>query len=57
MLAKILDQTGSMTFEGHEEKGPYHAPFPQDKKGDVCGQNVFFVRTLRTHEFSLTQMF
>jgi hypothetical protein len=43
MLAKILDQTGSMTFEGHEEKGPCHAPFPQDKKGDVCGQNVFLL--------------
>jgi hypothetical protein len=43
MLAKILDQTGSMTFEGHEEKGPCNAPFPHDKKGDVCGQNLFLL--------------
>jgi hypothetical protein len=37
MLAKTLDQSSAMTFEGNAEKGLCHAPFPAERKGDVAG--------------------
>ena len=37
MLAKTLDQSSQMTFEGNAEKGSCHAPFPAERKGDVSG--------------------